>query len=87
MSTLSGLREVSASEARTKSYELLTDVEQGETLIITRHSQPVARVVPEASDSAARIEATIAGIRERGNSRGPITVEELLSARDEGRRY
>jgi len=28
---------------------LLADVERGETVVITRHGRPIARVVPEAS--------------------------------------
>jgi prevent-host-death family protein len=42
-------REVQASEAKTHLPQLLDEVERGETIIITRHGPPIARIVPEAS--------------------------------------
>jgi prevent-host-death family protein len=41
------MREIQASEAKAHLPRLLDDVERGETLIITRHGKPVARIVPE----------------------------------------
>jgi prevent-host-death family protein len=41
------MREISASEAKTHLPRLLGDVERGETIIITRHGRPIARLVPE----------------------------------------
>lgn len=86
-STSLGIREIQASEAKAKWAELLTDVEHGETVIVMRHGVPVARLVPEAEARRAQAAAAIARIRELAKQNGPITVEELLSARDEGRRF
>jgi prevent-host-death family protein len=41
-------RVVQASEAKAHLASLLDEVQRGETIIITRRGQPVARIVPEA---------------------------------------
>jgi prevent-host-death family protein len=80
-------------EAKTHLSEIIARAERGEETIITRHNKPVAKIVPirEVSPElvAKRMEAFEAmqaigrEIEKRG---GPITVEEILSWRDEGRR-
>jgi prevent-host-death family protein len=40
---------ISASELETHLPRLLGDVERGETIVITRHGRPIARLVPEDS--------------------------------------
>lgn len=66
---------------------LLDEVERGETLIITRHGRPIARLSPEVDRRQEEIDRAIASIRELRRRTGRITVEEILSARDEGRKY
>lgn len=80
------MREIQASEAKARLAELLDDVERGETVIITRHGRPIARLAPEASRRQAEIDAAIASIMALRQETGRMTVEEILSARDEGRR-
>jgi prevent-host-death family protein len=80
------MRTVQASEAKTHLLRLLDAVEQGETVVITRHGRAIARLSPEADRRQAEIDDAIANIRAIGRRNGRITVEELLSARDEGRR-
>jgi antitoxin (DNA-binding transcriptional repressor) of toxin-antitoxin stability system len=60
-------------------------VERGEALIITRHGRAIARIVPESEQRREEISRAIQSIRELRKRTGRITVEELLSARDEGR--
>ncbi|HEX4741449.1 MAG TPA: type II toxin-antitoxin system prevent-host-death family antitoxin [Caulobacteraceae bacterium] len=79
------MREVAASDAKTHLAQLLSDVEDGETIVITRHGRPVARLVPETDRRQAEIDRALAGIRALRHRTGKITVEDLLSARDEGR--
>lgn len=81
------MREIQASEAKAHLPQLLDDVERGETLIITRHGRPIARLVPERDRRQAERDAAIARIRERRRDKAGISVEEILSARDEGRKY
>lgn len=80
------MREIQASEAKTHLPQLLDAVERGETLIITRHGRPIARIVPEVGHQQERIQKAIAGIVALRKRTGRISVEEILSARDEGRK-
>ena len=80
------MREIQASEAKTHLPQLLDEVERGETLIITRHGRPIARLVPEAESRQREIDEAHEAIRELRKRTKRVTVEELLSARDEGRK-
>jgi prevent-host-death family protein len=89
---------VGASEAKTKLSELLDCVERGETVLITRHGKPVARLVAgdhalAASDQAlagqqaAQIKTEFSRIRESLRADGiGFAREEIAALRDEGRR-
>jgi prevent-host-death family protein len=80
-------------EAKTHLSELVARAEQGEEVIITRHNKPVAKLVPISEVSpelVARrrkifeeLKAIGREIEKRG---GPLSVEEILEWRDEGRR-
>jgi prevent-host-death family protein len=82
---------VGAFEAKTKLAELLDKVEGGETITITRHGKPVAKLVPASADEAerARKRALIEEIKrwrvgkDRGAGPG-TTIPELIKA---GRRH
>ena len=79
------MRSIQASEAKTHFLRLLDEVERGESLTITRHGKPVARVIPEIAFDNVRktlAAASILAIRERTK---PVSLQEILSARDEGR--
>ena len=78
------MRQVGAFEAKTHLSELLAAVEAGEEITITRRGRAVARLVPVAAASGrGEALARIAALRQRI---GGMTVEDILSARDEGRR-
>ena len=81
------MREIQASEAKTHLPQLLDDVERGETLIIKRHGRRIARIVPDVDRRQEEIDKALAGIRELRKRTGRIKLKELLSARDEGRRF
>jgi prevent-host-death family protein len=81
------MREIQASEAKVHLPELLDAVERGETLIITRHGRRVARLVPAPDRRQEEIDKAIAGILEiRKRIKNRMPLEEILSARDEGRK-
>lgn len=80
------MREIQASEAKTHLPQLLDDVEHGETVVITRHGRPVARLVPDEDIRRAERAEAIAVIKALRKGMGKISVEELISMRDEGRR-
>ena len=86
------MRTVTPDEVRDNLPELLDEVARGESITIARDGVPVARI--ERAWDPAGIDTAIAGIRELREeirqdweARGlpPVTVEELLAWRDEGR--
>jgi prevent-host-death family protein len=81
------MREVQASEAKTHLPQLLDEVERGETIVITRHGKPIARLVPDADRRRAEIEQAIEGIKELRKRTGKVTLQEILDARHEGHKY
>jgi prevent-host-death family protein len=81
------MRTVGAYEAKTHFGELLTEVQNGETIVVTRHGVPVARLVPAHHD----FEAAAAAIAEyrRFRRENNITLGEGVTIRDlieDGRR-
>jgi len=80
------MREVQASEAKTHLLSLLDEVERGGTLVITRHGKPIARIVPEPQGRQAEIDRAIEEIRALRGRTGKMTREEILLARDAGRK-
>ena len=81
------MREVQASDAEAHLSQLLDDVERGETLIITRHGRAIARIVPEVNRRQEEVERALASIRELRTRTRKVTLEEIRSAREEGRKY
>jgi prevent-host-death family protein len=80
-------REVQACEAKTHFARLLDEVERGETIIITRHGRPIARIVPEASQRQKEIDQAMADIQELRKHTGKVSIEEILAWRHEGHKY
>lgn len=80
------MREIAASEARTHLLQLLDEVERGETLVITRHGRPVARLTRENDGRRAEVASAVAALQSRRRQASSMEVDALLSARDEGRR-
>jgi prevent-host-death family protein len=87
------MQEISAGEAKETLGALLDRVENGEEIVITRDGKPVARLAPAvepAIDPEQRRIAIEAFERMRQLARTidgpPVTLEELKSFRDEGRR-
>lgn len=82
---------VTAFEAKTRFGELLARVANGEEIVITKYEKPVARLVPENRPDLEKrrrafeaLDRLKADMRKRGMK--PLTVKEILSARDEGRK-
>lgn len=76
--------EVGAYDAKARLSALLNQVDQGETVVITRHGHPVAKLIPIGAGREDAREA----VRElqrfrRGRLLGDMTLRQL---REEGRR-
>lgn len=74
-----------ASEAKTHFLRILDRVERGETVVISRHGRPIARISPEPEIDRERVRQAIEGMKALRKKIGRLTLEEILSARDEGR--
>jgi prevent-host-death family protein len=80
---------VGAYQAKTHLPQLLDRVEGGETITITRHGKPVAKLIPAAVDTAKPdvrkvIEEMKRFQAEHGPTLGPgLTIRDLI---EEGRR-
>ncbi len=82
------MREIQASEAETHLPQLLDEVERGETVVITRHGRPIARLVPETERRQAEIDEAVENILAlRKRLKGKATVEEIISSIHEGHKY
>lgn len=78
---------VGSYEAKTRLPQLLRAVERGEVVTITRRGEPVARLVGVEGSADESTAAVIAEIKAARSRRPSVTTEEILSARDEGRRF
>lgn len=76
---------VHASEPKTHFLRILDRVEQGETVVITRHGKPIARISPEGEIDRDKVRRAVEEMRALRNKTGRLSIEEILSARDEGR--
>ena len=76
---------IGSYEAKTRLPQLLREVERGESFTITRRGIPVAKIVgvTETGDNPRTIIERLKAARAR---RPSIPLDELLAARDEGRR-
>jgi prevent-host-death family protein len=79
------MAEIGAFEAKTHLSHILDQVERGETITITRHGKPVARLIPIAGSSRDERRRAIAELKKlrRGQTLGGLSVRKLI---DEGRR-
>jgi prevent-host-death family protein len=83
---------VGVFDGKARFSELIDRAERGEEIVVTRHGKPVARVAP--LERPQRSPEAVASLKERARAlreairkeSGPVTVEEILAWRDEGRR-
>ena len=80
------MKTIGAYEAKTHLPRLLERVARGETLTITRHGRPVARLVPVETDDRERAAQATRRIEERRKRLGQTTVAELIHSSHEGHR-
>lgn len=81
-------------EAKTRLSEVVSRVEAGEEVVITRHNKPVAKIVPIRSEAPFDVERrrrAVAALRQLGHeiarTHGPLAGEDIVQlvrdARDE----
>jgi prevent-host-death family protein len=78
---------VTACGAKTHLPRLIRAVERGETVIITRHGKPVAKLSPIQDQKRADVAEVIERMKRARARRPKVPLEELLAARHEGHKY
>lgn len=81
------MRNVGAYEAKTHLPRLLDRVARGESLTITRHGHPVARLVPAEDEDRTRAERAARRITVRRRRLKRASVAELIGTIHEGHRF
>ena len=79
--------QIAASDAKARFSELLDKVEKGQTVVITRHGRPIARLVPDQERRQKEVDEALEGIRALRKRTGKMTLKELLSSIHEGHKY
>ncbi|HZU13469.1 MAG TPA: type II toxin-antitoxin system prevent-host-death family antitoxin [Chloroflexota bacterium] len=74
------MRTVGSYEAKTHLARLLAEVARGETITITRHGVPIAKLVPAGGSQPREITQVIDALRDfrRGKTLGEATVGEFI---------
>lgn len=82
------MREVKVTEAKLRLAELLRDVEDGESIAITRRGKTIAHLIPPDMQGHGGNSAAVDRFLERRAKWHPMnmSVEEILEARHEGHR-
>ena len=78
---------IGAYEAKTHLPRLLNRIARGESLTITRHGRPVARLVPVEDDDRERARRAARRIVERRSRLRRAPLAELIDSVHEGHRY
>ncbi len=82
------MREIQATEAKTRLAQLLRDAEHGEAVAITRHGKVIAHLVPAQAREQADREAAVGRflLRRAGWAPTGMSRDEIMAARHEGHR-
>ncbi len=83
------MKSVGSYEAKTHLPQLLSRVEKGETITITRHGKPIAVLSPARQVPERDVKAVIAEFRayskEHVRKHGSLSVREIKEMIEEGR--
>ena len=74
------MKSVGVYEAKTRLPSLLDEVEEGETIVITRHGKPVARLTP-MSEPKPSVDEVIARLKQFPKAKLPegMTIKDLIN--------
>jgi prevent-host-death family protein len=78
---------ISSYEAKTHLPRLLREVERGETVIITRHGKPVAKLGPIGEPAGGGTAKTIERMQAIRSRSATLSVDEILDSIHEGHKY
>ena len=83
------MKSVGSYEAKTHLPRLLSEVERGGTITITKRGKPIAVLSPARASAGHDVAAIIADFRaysrEQARGRGPLSAHEVKEMIEEGR--
>jgi prevent-host-death family protein len=83
------MKSVGSYEAKTHLPRLLSQVEKGETITITKRGKPIAVLSPAQEQQPRDVRAVIAEFRayskQRSQTLGALTPREIKEMKEEGR--
>jgi prevent-host-death family protein len=79
------MRKIGAYELKTHLSEVLDAVEHGQTVLVTRHGRPIARISPDAADQRQQASEAVQSLLKFPRTPLPkgVSVRSLI---EEGRR-
>jgi len=82
------MKTIGTFDAKTHLSDLLDQVARGETFVITKRGKPVATLAPAKKSTPGKsfYESLAAYRKQRPASFKPLTVEEIIAFKNEGRR-
>ena len=79
------MSDVQTAVAKIQVSGLCDEVERGESWVLTRHGREIATISPAVEFRRSEVAETLRELTEFRRKRGRVTVDEILSWRDEGR--
>lgn len=80
------MREIGAFEAKNHLSALLDEAAAGASVVITKRGKPVAKLIPFNKPNGDEIDQIFDEMRSRRAEREPVTTEEIIAWKNEGRR-
>lgn len=81
------MREIQSSNVKTHLPQILNDVERGETVVITRHGRPIARLIPELDAKREERNEVVETFKKLRSTMPHVPLGELLDMLHEGHKY
>jgi prevent-host-death family protein len=83
------MKSVGSYEAKTHLPRLLSQVEKGETITITKRGKPIARIVPAEEQPVRDVNTVIRELKaysqQQARTRGKLSAREIKQMTEEGR--
>lgn len=79
------MKSIGTYELKTRLSEILNAVEHGQTVIVTRHGKPIARIMPSRMAEREQVSQAVQSLLKFPRTRLPkgVTIRSLI---EEGRR-
>jgi len=79
------MKEKQVNQVREHLARYLTEAEQGEEIVVTRHSKPVAKIVPYETKQTQAALPDLASHRKKLSVQGTPLSDDVINMRDEER--